>query len=163
MLDAEAILRCLARHRVEHVVVGAFAATLQGSPLRTDDVDVCPDPGRRNLDRLGAALRELNAKEWDPRNDELVERTWGADRLMVDSVLVLVTDRGRLDLVFKPAGYEGFHQLANSSVTIRIDDLELRVAALEDVIRSKEILRHDHDLVQLPTLRRLIDLRDEEE
>lgn len=162
MLDAEAILRYLAHHRVDYVVVGAFAATLQGSPLRTDDVDVCPDRARANLDRLGAALRELNAKEWDPRKDELVERSWGADTLEVDTVWVLVTDRGRLDLVFKPAGADGYHDLAKSAVTIRVDDLELQVAALEDVVRSKEILRRDHDLAQLPALRRLIELRDEQ-
>ena len=45
--DPEAILRTLVDHGVEFVLIGGVAATLHGSPLRTGDVDICPQEGKK--------------------------------------------------------------------------------------------------------------------
>ena len=39
-LEAERILSVLVRHEVEFIVVGGIAATLQGAPLATFDLDI---------------------------------------------------------------------------------------------------------------------------
>lgn len=96
VLQAERVLRTLARHEVRYVLIGALAATFHGSPLRTEDIDICPDPGSRNLDSLGAALMELGAKEWDARKDEAVPRLFDAEMLRVDRLWILMTEAGRL-------------------------------------------------------------------
>lgn len=156
LLDAEVILRTLNDHNVRYVVVGALGATLQGSPLRTDDIDICPQPERGNLARLAEALAELNAQEWDPHKGEAVARQWTAQMLQVDHIWILVTDHGDLDLVFKPGGTDGYRDLARGAVTVEIDDLQIQVASLADIIRSKEAVGREKDLAQLPTLRRLL-------
>lgn len=161
MLAAERILRTLNDHGVEYVVIGALAATLQGSPLRTDDVDVCPRRGNDNLDKLASALRALEAREHDVRKGELVQREWDASTLAIDPTWLLETAAGRLDLVFEPAGTTGYQDLARTAIELDVEGLRVRVAALEDVIRSKETLNRPRDREQLPTLRRLLDLRDE--
>jgi hypothetical protein len=52
----------LARHQVQYVIVGGWAAIQNGPCLRrTDDLDIRPEWQQANLDRLGAALRELRA------------------------------------------------------------------------------------------------------
>ena len=61
-LDASALLEVLERHRVQYVVVGGFAAELHGSVRRTADVDVVPRATADNLERLAAALREVQAR-----------------------------------------------------------------------------------------------------
>lgn len=60
--DPRPICRILNEHGVRYVVVGGFAAVLHGSALPTADVDVVPSRDDENLDRLGSALRELDAK-----------------------------------------------------------------------------------------------------
>ncbi|HYO60378.1 MAG TPA: hypothetical protein VEU29_00585 [Actinomycetota bacterium] len=158
MLAAERILRRLGEHEVEYVLIGGFAATVHGSALRTEDVDVCPRRGASNLGRLAKALVALEAKEYDPGKGELVDRSWDADTLAADTTWILGTPFGRLDLVFQPAGTAGYDDLARSAVEVNLDGLVVRVASLEDVIRSKEAVNRPRDREQLPTLRRLLDL-----
>lgn len=162
MLDAERILRVLSEHEVEFLIIGALAATMQGSPLRTEDVDICPSRSEENLARLASALKALNAREWDPRKDDVAERDWSAELLASDKTWILSTDHGRLDLVFAPAGATGYEELERRSLEVQVDDLIVRVAALDDVIRSKEATGRERDLAQLPTLKRLRELRDRE-
>ena len=61
-LDPEALFCALDRHGVAYVLIGGLAATLHGSALVTNDADITPRRDRDNLDRLAAALRELNAR-----------------------------------------------------------------------------------------------------
>jgi hypothetical protein len=61
-LDPVALLEVLARHQVRFVVIGGIAALSHGYPLPTEDVDVTPARDRANLERLAAALRELEAR-----------------------------------------------------------------------------------------------------
>lgn len=162
MLDAERILRALVAHDVDFLVIGALAATMQGSPLRTDDIDICPDRSEGNLQRLAACLTSLNAREWDARRDSLAEREWTPELLTSDKAWILVTAHGRLDLVFVPAGTSGYGELAERALEMEVGDLVVRVAALDDLIRSKEAMGREQDLAQLPTLRRLKELRERE-
>ncbi len=61
-LRAEEIVAALDLHKVRYVVIGGLGAVLHGSPIVTQDADICPARDRENLDRLAAALRELKAR-----------------------------------------------------------------------------------------------------
>ena len=50
--DPDSILGALEREKVRYVVIGGLAAVLQGSPVFTQDVDICPARDRDNLERL---------------------------------------------------------------------------------------------------------------
>lgn len=158
MLAAERILRTFQEHDVEYVLIGAFAATIHGSVLRTEDVDACPSASPSNLRKLASALTALEAKELDPHEGELVEREWDASMLAGDVTWLLATPFGRVDLVFEPAGTTGYEDLARGAVEVDISGVRARVASLRDVIRSKEALNRPRDREQLPTLRKLLDL-----
>jgi len=58
-------LETLARHGVEFVVVGGVAAVLNGAPISTFDLDIVHARAPANLDRLLAALTELDARYRD--------------------------------------------------------------------------------------------------
>lgn len=60
--DPLEILRTLERHGVRYVLIGAAAARVAGAPVVTEDIDVTPATSRGNLERLAAALRELDAR-----------------------------------------------------------------------------------------------------
>ena len=55
------LLRVLAAHDVDFVVVGGMAGTARGSAYITRDLDIAYARDDENLERLAAALRDLGA------------------------------------------------------------------------------------------------------
>jgi predicted nucleotidyltransferase len=56
-LDAERILRTLAEHHVDYILIGGLAVQTHGHVRTTNDADLIPAPDRANLERLASALR----------------------------------------------------------------------------------------------------------
>jgi hypothetical protein len=72
-------------------------------------------------------------------------------------LLNLTTRFGDLDLSLEPSGTGGYEDLAPRSVLYDLGDgLAVPVAALEDIIRSKEAANREKDRQALPTLRLLL-------
>ena len=141
-LDVEAILRALDRHSVEFVLIGGLAAVAHGSPLMTWGLDITPDPGGANLTRLAAALRDLGAPLLDGSLDsaEIVRTTTAA---------------GSVGVCGRPAGGQSYETLVASAETYAVFGLQVLVASLDDLIRSKLAMARDTDLPAVPLLREL--------
>ncbi len=156
-LQDEEIFACLDRHHVRYVLIGGLAAVLQGSPIATFDVDVCPARGPADLGRLADALEELDARIRTPNDPEGVAFPRDAAFLANAQILNLVTRFGDLDISFLPSGTRGFEDLSKSAVAIRVRGVEIHVAALQDIIRSKEAANRPKDQRTLPILRQLLE------
>ena len=155
--DFEAIFDVLDAHAVRYVVIGGIAAVLFGSPYPTKDLDICPDAEPSNLANLAGALEDLEATKWDPHKGEFVERIWNEESLQVDSTWLLGTRLGRLDVLFTPAGTQGFSDLKKRRVVMDVAGKSVPVTGLEDLIRMKEAAGRERDLQQVPTLRKLLE------
>ena len=156
------ILRVLQQHGVSFVVIGGIAATLHGSPHATSDIDITPERGRKNLERLSAALDELHARirvAGEPGGFPF-SHNWESLQRM--EVLNLTTDAGDLDLSFVPSGTRGYEDLRRDAVRIEVMGVPTSVASLADVIRSKEAAGRAKDQLTLPTLRRMLEAQREE-
>ena len=152
----ELLLEVLARHGVRHVLIGGFAGVIHGSPYVTTDVDVVPDADPRNLDRLSAALDDLDARVWTPDEPDGLAFDHDGRSLAAVRVWNLVTDHGRLDITFEPSGTAGYDDVARDAVHLVIMGTEVDVASLADVIRSKEAADREKDRLVLPVLRRIL-------
>jgi hypothetical protein len=117
--------------------VGATAARLQGFPRLTADADIAPASDSANLKRLAAALRDLRARAYTDSVPEGLPFSCDAETLSRANLWNLVTDAGRLDLVFKPSGTQGYDDLARSAITYEAFGVEVRAASLKDILRSK--------------------------
>lgn len=155
--DPEAILRLLERHDVKYVLIGGLAASLHGSPYVTTNVDITPSSHPDNLVRLAAALQELDARTRDEGESNGLPFDCSPQTLGRSSILNLTTRCGDLDLTFTPAGTGGYDDLNRHAVKITIRETRVIVAALADVIRSKEATGREKDRLVLPTLRRLLE------
>jgi hypothetical protein len=153
----EDILATLNEQGVKFVLIGGFAAVIHGSPYVTTDLDIVPDTSRSNLDRLSEALRDLDARVWTNSEPDGLPFAHSAESLARAQVWNLVTRFGRLDITFTPSGTAGFSDLARDAVHLDILDVEVDVASLADVIRSKEAAGREKDRLVLPVLRRLLD------
>jgi predicted nucleotidyltransferase len=151
------ILGALDRGGVKYVLIGGLAAILHGAPHLTTDVDIVPEEGLRNLERLSAVLRELNARVRVTGEEEGVPFNYDAESLRQVRVWNLVTDRGDLDITFVPSGTRGYEDLRKDVVPMQVRGIDVPVASLADVIRSKEAAGRERDRVVLPTLRRMLE------
>jgi hypothetical protein len=154
------MLRTLERHRVRYVVIGGIGATLHGSPLPTRDADICPAADDANFESLAGALREIGARIRTPDAAEGLPFACDGTFLRQMKLLNLTTRFGDLDLSFEPSGTGGYADLVARSVQYDLGDgLIVPVAALEDIIRSKEAANREKDRLALPTLRLLLSRR----
>ena len=154
-LDAPALLEVLERHRVQYVVVGGYAAELHGSVRRTVDVDVVPRTTTDNLDRLAAALREVQARIRTEGLPEGLPFSPSAESMVGMTMLNLVTAHGELDLNFTPSGTAGYEDLHTGATTFAVGRVQVQVASLADVIRSKTAAGRPKDFDALPELHQL--------
>lgn len=128
-LDAGQILRALAQHAVDYVVIGGIAVQTHGHPRTTQDLDIVPEPSAENLRRLADALRSLGARpvgEAEPRPVPIP----------MTGVLELDTDVGGLDLHLDPPGAAAYEDLSARALRLELDGSVL-VTGLDDLISMK--------------------------
>jgi hypothetical protein len=151
------ILAVLERHGVEFVVIGGLAAALHGSPFVTTDIDVTPRRARKNLERLSAALEELDARIRTEVVPAGLPFEHDGNSLSGVSLLNLTTRFGDLDISIEPVGTSGYEDLARDARPFELGGVRVMVASLADVVRSKEAAGREKDRIALPTLRRLLE------
>jgi hypothetical protein len=158
-LNAAAIVAALNRHQVRYVIIGAFAAIAQQAPIpATRDIDLTPEASQENLARLSLALKELGARirtEAIPDGLPGLPFSHDATSLGAADGWNLICPDGEFDISFYPSGFEkGYAQLALNAHRLRVGEVEVVVADLADVIRSKESAGRPKDLRVLPLLYR---------
>lgn len=160
-LDPEGLFRTLDHHGVDYVLIGGLAALVHGSTAMTNDADICPSPEAGNLARLSDALRALGARIRVIEDPAGVAFDPHPALLASMAVLNLTTRCGDLDIALRPAGIEDYESLREHSERFDLYDVEVNVAALADIIRSKEAAGRPKDHATLPILRALSEeLRD---
>lgn len=160
-LDPARIIEALIRHRVEFVLVGGLAGQARGATRLTADVDICPRWTPENLDRLAAALTELDARikieegsietlkvALDAKT--IANMEIGAWRTIAGDVDVLlgIPRTTRVDLV-------RYEELASEASVLDVGGERVAVASLDDIIRSKEVSARPKDREALAELREL--------
>lgn len=156
VFDPERIFRVLAKHDVEFVLVGALAARLQGFPRLTADADVTPEASPSNLERLAAALGELDAKVFTEAVPEGLPFSCTAAALARAELWNLVTDAGRIDLIFRPAGTTGYADLRSDAIRYELNGAILFAASLKDILRSKEAAGRPQDQQDALVIREML-------
>ena len=155
--DPAAVLSVLRDHRVRYVLIGGIAAAIHGSPYVTTDVDVTPQLDPENLQRLSAALLALDARIRTEGVPEGLPFAHDAESLARSTIWNLTTRSGDVDLVLRPAGTDGYDDLTRDADDLEILGVEVRVASMADVVRSKAAAGREKDRAQLPLLRRLLE------
>jgi hypothetical protein len=155
-LDAAAIIAALNRHDVRYVVIGAFAAIAQQAPIpATRDIGLTPEPTHENLARLSLALTELGARVRAEGVPGGLPFSHDATSLAAAEMWNLICPDGEFDISFHPSGFAGgYAELAVNAHRMLVDEVEVVVADLADVIRSKESAGRPKDLRVLPLLYR---------
>lgn len=145
---------------VNFVIIGGFAAVVQGATFLTRDLDICYERSPENLKRLVAAFTAFH-----PRLRGAPE---GAPFLFDERTLsqgmnfTLSTDVGDIDLIGEVAGFGGFSEFATDAAQISLYGVSFRAASPDSLIRSKRAAGRPKDLKALPELEALRQLREQE-
>ena len=114
VFSAGSLLRALVEGRVRFVVIGGLAAQAHGSPLITEDLDICFDLERDNLERLASVLADLTAiRRGLP--DGVVAPV-DARALRSGDMFTLRTRFGDLDLLARPDPALDYASLASRAI-----------------------------------------------
>ena len=131
------LLAALLRARVRFMVVGLSAATLQGAPVVTQDVDLW-------FEKLG-----------DPNISQALQRVGAA--YVPPSVLnppMLAGPGAELfDIVLRMDGLETFARELKHCIAIPLGCYQLKVLSLERILASKMAANRAKDRLTIPVLR----------
>jgi predicted nucleotidyltransferase len=156
VFDLERVVRTLARHEVDFIVVGGIAARLQGAPVMTEDVDIVYRIEETNIFRLKDALAELGAvARGDRRNipfNETHLRTTGHKLAM--------TRAGALDVLGTVNDGLRYEDLIDTVDVLEVSGCDVRVLKLERLLALKKQLGRAKDLVMVPIIEATLRERD---
>lgn len=150
-------LGTLVSHGVDFVVIGGLAAVLHGSTRITQDLDVCYDSADANVEALGRALTDLEARLAGVEED--VPFVADAATLHGVQTLTLDTTAGRLDVLRAPDGAPAYADLRRRAETVTIGAFAVRIASPEDLIAMKRAAGRAKDLADVEELEAILDRR----
>jgi Nucleotidyltransferase of unknown function (DUF6036) len=148
-LDAERILHALAEHGVDYVLIGGLAVQTHGHVRTTNDADLIPAPDPANLERLASALRSLEARVLNPGEEGT---TIDAKMLPRTTIWQFVSRDGGIDVMHEVPGGLPFAELSERALHVRLGDIDVPVAGLDDLIRMKLARGRPVDLADVAAL-----------
>jgi hypothetical protein len=153
--DFLALLKALAEHKVDFIIVGGVSAVLHGAPVTTFDLDLLHSRAPDNINRLLPALKSLEAY-YRGLGERRIEP--GEAQLASPGNQLLMTNFGPLDLLgtIGKGGYS-YAELLKYSREMQIGGMILHVLNLETLIKIKEELNQDKDSAIVPILRRTLE------
>jgi hypothetical protein len=140
--DFRDLLALFSAHRVEYVVVGAYALAFHGAPRFTGDMDILVRPGVRNARRIIAALAEFGFASLGLTAEDFKES---------DRVVQLGVAPVRIDLVTSLTGVS-WKEVATGSKLGKYGDVRVRYLGKKEFIKNKRAIGRSKDLADIEAL-----------
>lgn len=133
--DERKFLEALVKNKVEFMLVGLAAATLQGAPVVTQDIDLWFS--KLPTDNLLKALKEVGVKYIPPFGH--------SGPVFAKAEL--------FDIVLSMTGLGTYEEEVNNTILVSLGkNLKVKVLKLERIIESKKALNRPKDRLVLPVL-----------
>jgi hypothetical protein len=152
--DARELFRALARHGVEYVTIGGIAIHAHSGQRVTRDLDVAIAASSANMERLAAALLDVDARILGPdgRRSRSVP---SAAMLGSSDQWHLTTVYGLLDVVTLPAHLGSFADMRARAHEVPLGDVTVPIAHRDDLLKMKRASGRPHDLADVRLLESL--------
>lgn len=161
MTDFRRVLQSLMDNSVDHVVIGGLAVGLQGSAYRTEDVDIVYARDRPNVERLVAAIKPFKPRLRVRGEPEGIPFIFDVQSVLSGANFTMTTEIGDIDILATVTGlgdYDAVLKYAEHIAVISESKLT-PVLSLEGLIISKRAANRAKDLVVIPELESMRELR----
>jgi hypothetical protein len=142
-LDADRLLRALTDHRVDFVVVGGMAGLAHGSAYPTFDLDIAYARDRDNLERMAAALRDLDVTLRGAPADLPLQVD--ASSLANGANFTFDSPYGSFDILGDVAGIGSYEELRTAAIDATVEGKEVRIASIDHLIAMKRAANRPKD------------------
>jgi hypothetical protein len=153
--DPLPMLEVLGRHNVDFVIVGGVAGGAHGSAYPTYDLDVAYERSDTNLERLAAALRELDAERRGAPPG--LPFQLDAETLESGANFTFTTTYGDLDVLSHLDGAPSYQALKEAGTEADVRGVRVVVASLDHLIAMKEAAGRTKDKLMATEYRVLSD------
>ena len=158
MKNVEKQIRLIGEFQIECVLIGGVAATVHGSSIPTQDLDVCYSRERPNLTRIVHALRSVNATlRGAPKNLPFI---LDEETLRHGLNFTFDTDAGNLDLLGEVRGVGVYSDCLEHADEAEIFGYSLSVFSLDKLMASKQAAGRPKDLIALAELEAIKELKE---
>ncbi len=140
--DFRDLLALFNAHKVEYVVVGAYALAFHGAPRFTGDMDILVRPAVRNARRIIAALTEFGFGSLGLTVEDFKE----AGRVVQLGVAPV-----RIDLMTSLTGVP-WKEVAAGAKSARYGDVAVRYVGEKEFIKNKRAIGRSKDLADIEAL-----------
>lgn len=136
------MLSALSAEGVRFLLVGAYAMAAHGYVRATADFDIWVEPTSANADAVLRALDRFGA----PRHD-LTKHDLERD----DTIFQIGVAPLRIDLITGASGLR-FEDCYPRAIETRVDDVPIRIIALDDLIKNKNATGRKRDIADAEAL-----------
>ena len=148
-LDYKDLLRILNRHRVQYLIVGAYAVIYYSEPRYTKDLDIWLKPEAENAKRAYEALREFGAP---------LKGIGPGDFANKDIVYQIGIAPVRVDVMMGIPGMEFDKVWRHRSIT-SFDGIKANIIGINELIKSKKTAGRQMDIADIESLKCGLKLR----
>ena len=157
MIDVEKQIKLVSDFQIECVFIGGFAAFIQGASTLTRDLDICYARDDANLARIVKALRSVSASlRGAPKDLQFVLEV---QTLKNGLNFTFETNIGDFDIFGEVQGVGDYAQCLWESDEAEILGAQYRILSLEKIIAAKQAAGRPKDLLALPELKAILELR----
>lgn len=144
--DFRDLLAAFVASRVEFVIVGGYAVIFHGRPRATKDLDLFVSIDDANRQRLAEALETFGAPP---------QVVTAAQKMTPGDVVYFGVSPLRVGLLASASGVD-FDGVRDRAIQTKLDDVPVRVIAIEDLLVNKRASGRPRDLDDVAELERIL-------
>lgn len=153
------LLQKLCDADIEFMIVGGFAAVLHGSSTLTRDLDVCTLLSSTNIEKLRKTFGDLNpVHRFKSQKLSFLDNPSPGESL---NNLYLQTDLGPIDFLSNIDGVGGYEEVSKYSDEITLFGRKVKIINLEALVKAKETLGREKDLLAAKELRAILEMKNQ--
>lgn len=147
-------LKSLHDNNVQYIMVGGYAANLQGYQRYTGDMDIWINDTKENRKKLQKAFNELEMGDYFMMETIQFVPGWTDFRL---------NNGMRLDIIVKMKGLESFSfdECMSIATIADVDEIKVPVLHLNHLIANKKAVNRSKDQIDVIELEKIKELRKE--
>jgi len=140
--DFKELLELLKKHKVEHIIIGAYALAFHGSVRYTGDIDILVNPDLENAKRIIAALEKFGFGSLGLKTEDFTSP---------DEVVQLGYPPVRIDILTSITGVS-WEEAYENSAEGKYGDIGVRYIGKKELIINKRALGRKKDLADIESL-----------